>query len=341
MTLRVATVLSAREWEARLVTAARASASVRLVLRAFLPDEVIERSHELDVVVVGSETPWASTARLGAWMRAGVRVVGIHPVGDRPAADRLAAAGVDLTLSDDLPAETILREFRLLAPAAARPDPSQPLIAVTGGPGAPGRTEIALGLAWIISGRGPCTLVDADLTAPGVAVRLGIAPRPDLADAVDHVHESGSVPPSLIHPAGRLGIITGSHRPGEPPLRPEPVFDVIDALRSTGPVIADTGTWPLGVEVVKAATVAVVVADSSPTGIVRAANLLGEWAGPPPRLVLNRVHAGTPDALTAARRWTGLEPTALVPFRRAVLRANRRGERPDVGLLKSLRGVLP
>jgi hypothetical protein len=57
--------------------------------------------------------------------------------------------------------------------------------------------------------------------------------------------------------------------------------------------------------------------------------------------VLTRVHAGTPDALTAARRWTGLEPTALVPFRRAVLRANRRGERPDVGLLKSLRGVLP
>ena len=229
MNLRVATVLSAREWESRLVAAARTSASVRLVLRAFLPDEVIEHSHELDVVVVGSETPWVSTARLAAWVRAGIRVVGIHPMGDRPAADRLASAGVDLVLSDDLPAETILREIRLLEPAAERSDPSHPLVAVTSGGGAPGRTEIALALAWTLAGRARCTLVDADLTAPGLAVRLGIPPRPDLADAVDAVHETGTVPDHLLHPAGRLRIVTGSHRSGEPPLRPEPVFDVIDA----------------------------------------------------------------------------------------------------------------
>lgn len=341
MTLRVSTVLSAREWESRLVAAARATASVRLVLRAFLPDEVIDRSHEVDVVVVGSETPWASTARLASWVRVGIRVVGIHPVGDRPAADRLAAAGVDLVLSDDLPAETILREIRLLEPAAERSDPSHRLVAVTGGGGAPGRTEIALALAWIASGRGACTLVDADLSAPGLAVRLGIPPRPDLADAVDSVHESGTVPESLVHPAGRLRIVTGSHRPGEPPLRAEPVFDVIDALRVTTPVVVDTGGWPQGAEIVKAATTGIVVADASPTGIVRTAAVLGEWAGPPPRLVLNRVdpgHGG--EAVTAVRRWTGLDPVALVPFRRGVMRANRRGGRPDAGMLKALRRVL-
>ena len=99
----------------------------------------------------------------------------------------------------------------------------------TGGGGAPGRTEIALALAWIASGRGVCTLVDADLSAPGLAVRLGIPPRPDLADAVDSVHESGTVPEGLVHPAGRLRIVIGSHRPGEPPLRAEPVFDVLDS----------------------------------------------------------------------------------------------------------------
>jgi hypothetical protein len=339
MTLRVATVLSAREWESRLVATARASAAVRLVLRAFLPDEVLDRSHEVDVVVVGSETPWASAARLGAWMRAGIRVVGVHPVGDRPAADRLAAAGVDLVLPDDLPAEAILREIRLIEPAAERSQPTHALVVVTGAAGAPGRTEISLALAWIASGRARCTLVDADLAAPSLAVRLGIPPRPDLADAVDHVHESGALPQSLLHPVGRLRILTGSHRPGEPPLRPEPVFDVIDAARTAAPVVVDAGAWPQGGEIVKSATTAIVVAEASPTGLVRAAAMLAEWAGPPPRLVLNRVGSHAAEALIAARRWTGLEPVALVAFRRNVMRTSRRGGRPDGHMLKSLQRV--
>jgi len=88
-------------------------------------------------------------------------------------------------------------------------------------------------------------------------------------------------------------------------------------------------------------TTGIVVADASPTGIVRTAAVLGEWAGSPPRLVLNRVdpgHGG--EAVTAVRRWTGLDPVALVPFRRGVMRANRRGGRPDAGMLKALRRVL-
>jgi hypothetical protein len=161
MTLRVATVLSAREWESRLVAAARATAAIRLVLRAYLPDEVLERGADLDVVVVGSETPWASAVRLRSWSRAGLLVVGVHPAGDRPASVRLAEA--DLVLPDDLPAETMLREIRLLEPAALRPDPGYPTVAVTGARGAPGRTEVALGIAWLLSGEGPATLVDADL----------------------------------------------------------------------------------------------------------------------------------------------------------------------------------
>ena len=336
MTLRVATVLSAREWESRLVAASRDSAAVRLVLRAFLPDEVLDRSGDLDVVVVGSETPWASAARLAAWMRGGLRVVGIHPVGDRPAADRLGSAGVDLVLPDDLSADAMLREIRLLEPAASRPAPAHPLLAVTGAAGAPGRTEVALGLAWLAAGKGGVVLVDADLAAPGTAVRLGIPPRPDLADAVDEVHETGTIPDRVIHPAGRLRVITGSHRSGEPPLRPEPVFDVIEAARTAARVVADTGAWPQGGEIIKGATTAVVVAEASPTGIVRAAALLGEWAGPPPRLVLNRATGRRTDAVAAARRWTGLEPATTIPFRRDVMMAARRGGRPDRVLLRHL-----
>jgi MinD superfamily P-loop ATPase len=263
----------------------------------------------------------------------------MHPVGDRPAAERLAAAGVHLVLPDDLPAETVLREIRLIEPAAERSRPVHPLIAVTGAAGAPGRTEVALGLAWLRAGLERCILVDADLEAPSLAVRLGIAPRPDLADAVDHVHHNGDLGQDLIHPAGRLGVVTGSHRPGEPPLRSEPVFDVVDAARVIAPVVVDTGRWPQGSEIVKAATTAVIVADASPTGIVRSTAVLSDWAGPPPLLVLNRIASRGRDATAAARRWTGLEPTAVIAYRRAVMTAAHRGSRPDRRFLRSLSTV--
>lgn len=336
MTLRVATVLSAREWESRLVAAARSSATVRLVLRAFLPGEVSEQAGSLDVVVVGSETPWATTARLMAWRRDGLRVVGVHPVGDRPAADRLRAAGVDLVLPDDVGAETMLREIRLIEPAAHRNEGTAPLVAVTGARGAPGRTEIALAVAWNSSGRSPTTLIDADLDAPGIAIRLGIPPRPDLADAVDSVHGGGSLPAGVLHEIGRLTVITGSHRPGEPPLRPEPIFDVVDAARYSRRVVVDAGPWPTNQEVIKSATEAVIVADGSPLGIVRAACVASEWTGPPPRLVVNRVRRNDRPAIVAAiRRWTGLDPAAVIPPLSSMA-ATARTARPPVRKLRAL-----
>jgi len=330
MTLRVATVLSAREWEARLVSAARATATVRLVLRAFLPSEVSDHADELDAVIVGSETPWATPARLSSWRRLGVRVVGIHPVGDRPAEARLRSSHADLVLSDDLPADTILREIRLLEPAADRSDVTADLTVVTGARGGPGRTEVAVALAWTMSGRRPTILIDADLAAPGVAVRLGIRPRPDLADAVDVVHDEGVVPEQCLHRIGNLAVLPGAHRPGDPPLRPEPVFDAIEATRALGrSVVVDSGPWPEGGEVVKAATRAVIVVEATPLGVVRAAGVAAQWMGPPPRIVVNRVdRSQTRDIGDAVRRWTGLEPAAYLPRLRAVVAAARSADAP-------------
>jgi MinD-like ATPase involved in chromosome partitioning or flagellar assembly len=338
MTLRVATVLSARDWEARLVAGARASASVRLVLRAFRPMEVAERAAALDVVVVGSETPWATPARIGSWLRLGLRVVGVHPVGDRPAAERFRGCGVDLSLPDDLEAEAMLREIRMLEPAATRAEAGGHLVAVTGGRGAPGRTEVACAVAWVHSDREPTTLVDADVEAPGVAIRLAMRPRPDLTDAADHVHDDGMLSDRSVHRVGRLGVIPGSHRPGEMPPRPEPVFDVVDAARAAGRVVVDTGPWPHGSDIVKAADQAIVVVDASPVGIVRAATLVADWTGPPPRIVVNRVaprRGG--DTVRAVRRWTGLEPAAVIPWLRAVPPASRAGASPPRTLLRALR----
>ena len=56
MTPRIATVLSAREWESAVVAMARETATVRLVLRAYQPDDVSRRIDEIDVVIAGAET---------------------------------------------------------------------------------------------------------------------------------------------------------------------------------------------------------------------------------------------------------------------------------------------
>ena len=56
----VATVLSARPWEARLVAMARAAGSIRVVGRLYQPED-FERLRQVDVLVVGAETSLGDT----------------------------------------------------------------------------------------------------------------------------------------------------------------------------------------------------------------------------------------------------------------------------------------
>ena len=80
---------------------------------------------------------------------------------------------------------------------------------------------------------------------------------------------------------------------------------------------------------VKGADLAVLVAEASPIGLVRAARLAADWAGPRPWLILNRVHRPrAAEVVAAARRWTGLEPTALVPESAAITIAARAARPP-------------
>ncbi len=208
---------------------------------------------------------------------------------------------------------------------------------MTGPRGAPGRTEVALGLAWCMAGDGPVALIDADRHAPALAVRLGIPPRPDVADAVDHIFSNGVESTPDTHRLGRLRVLPGAHRPGEPALRSETVFDVVEALRGEAAVVVDLGPFPEGGETLKASTEAWMVIDASPIGVVRAATALAEWAGPPPRIALNRVRARSgDDTLRAVRRWTGLEPAAVIGFSTAIANAASGGQSPARTLLAPL-----
>jgi MinD-like ATPase involved in chromosome partitioning or flagellar assembly len=338
--LRVATVLSAREWEARLVAAARDSAALRLVLRAYLPDEVTSRAGEIDVVVAGSETPWVTPTRIAAWRRLGLQFVGVLPRADRPAAERFVAGGADLVIEEDLDPDQVVREIRLLDPSPRKTEANRSdVIVVTGPRGGPGRTEIAAAIAWAAAGRGEAALVDADLAGPSVAIRLGLPPRPDLADCVDAVLDRTPTPDLLTQTVGRLRVVPGAHRPTG--IRPEAAGDVVDTLALAGRVVVDVGPWPDSSSMIRSTDQVVFVVEATPIGIVRAARIVDEWDGPPPNIVLNKVHPlRVDDAVVAVRRWSGLEPMAAILFRRGIRTAAASGGPPHRSILKAVDPLL-
>jgi MinD-like ATPase involved in chromosome partitioning or flagellar assembly len=343
MTPRVATVLSARDWESGLVSLAKETAEVRMVLRAYRPEEVEEEAHRLDVVVAGAETSWVTPARIATWRRRGLRVVGMFPAGDRPARQRLMAGGADEVLPDDTPSAVVVRAVRLLRPAAPLPAPGNGgMTAVITGPrGAPGRTEVALALAWRWSQQRRTLLLDLDLEAPGLAVRLGRPPRPDITDAADLVHETGHLPESAVQVVGCLGLLVGSHRTGEPPLPSHLAADVVAAATSAADVVVvDAGPRSGDDPLVRGADLAVLVAAATPNGLVRAACLASAWTGPRPVLVLNHVdRAEATEVVLAARRWIGLSPAAVILENGGAAAAARAALPPHRALSRALRRI--
>jgi len=107
----VATVLSPRPWEARLVQCAAETGLVRLMARCYNPGDV----PAVDVVVTGSEVSWLSAAVIAQWRRSGLAVVGIFPDGDRPAIGMFCRGGVDQLFAEVADPVVILRAVRDLA----------------------------------------------------------------------------------------------------------------------------------------------------------------------------------------------------------------------------------
>ena len=343
MTVRVATVLSAREWEPALVAHAHETAAVRIVLRAFQPSDVEARAGEIDVVVAGAEIAWVTERQISIWKRLGLGVVGVFPSGDRPAQDTLERGGADEVVPDTIDADPLIQTIRFVVPAA----PVEPigtlgvLTVVVGARGAPGCTEVALAYGITRAQDRDVILIDLDLTAPAIAVRLGLAPRPDIADAADSVRSDGIIDPSVMRRYQGMSLITGSHRPGQPGLSSTMVRGLLDAARAAGDeVIADMGAIEPGNEIVADADRAIVVIDASALGIVRAAHLTSRWIGPTPYVVVNRVrHGEAAQVADAVRTWTGLDPVALVPDHRRVREATSSARPPDRRLRSALAGV--
>lgn len=307
---RVATVLSARPWEADFVTAARATAAVRVVSRAYEPGDI---GVETDVVVVGSEVAWVTAALLRRWQDAGLRVLGIHPRGDKPGKAMLTAGGVQEIRDEDTGSIELVATARLLGLATGRRRSSGRIVAVTGPSGAPGRTDIALLTALAAGGTERTVLVDLDRQAPSLSLRLGLSPRPDVADAFETLGDAGAVADSSVRSVDSLSVVTGTF--ARPALDATAARDITWALaRAFDRVVVDAGPYWSTDPIVPIAEEVLFVCDATPTGLIRAAAAVMEWTGPQPTLVLNRLVGDPAETIAAARRAIGLEPTIRIPY---------------------------
>jgi MinD-like ATPase involved in chromosome partitioning or flagellar assembly len=199
---------------------------------------------------------------------------------------------------------------------------------------------VALALAWSWALSREVILLDLDLGAPALAVRLGRPPRPDVADAADEVHATGRIPDRVVQRVGPLRVIVGSHRNGDSPSG-DSVEDVVSAASGAGLLtVIDAGPRSGDDPLLRRADEVVLVADGTPTGLVRAATLVSDWVGRRPRLVLNRVpDRARGDVVAAARRWTGLEPEGVIPFLGGVPRAACAAAAPARALRRGLRSM--
>lgn len=333
MTIRVATVLSAREWEPGLVAHARDTAVLSVVLRAYQPSDIETRAKEIDVVVAGGEVSWVTPSQIATWRRLGFSVIGVHPDGDAPAAQLLERGGANEVVPDSIEIAALVQAIRFVAPRSMQPivQDRGVVTAVVGPKGAPGCTEIALAYASVRSEHSSVILIDADLEAPALAVRLGLPARPDLTDAADSARATGILDDDCIQQVESLAMITGSHRPGEAPLRDLMIRGVIDAAAARfDEVVLDAGTVGSGAKFVEEADSVLFVVDASAVGVVRAAQVTSQWVGPQPSLVLNRVSPrDSSQVVDAVRKWTGLDPAAVVPERNQVRRATAEARMPD------------
>lgn len=325
---RVATVLSAREWEPAFAVLARATGVVRLVTRAYEPSDL--ENDELDVIVAGAETAWVTPTVIKTWRRRGMGVLGLHPPYDRPAARLLRAGGADEILPDSTAPDRVLHVARTLARPTPIPTGQAHLTAVTGPRGAPGISEVALALAWGLAEEQSTLLIDLDSNAPSLSLRLGVAPFPDLAEAADAVLLSGDLPPGGIRRVGPVSFLTVP--PVHGPLAPLMIQEVLRAASHTFTrIVMDLGPIDPDDPLLAKADTRVLACDASPKGLVRAALLTRNWTQPAPALVLNRAPEGSEsDVLTAARRWLGLEPAVVLPEMEEVREAARCA-RPPLG----------
>ncbi len=265
MTPEIAIVVSPRDWAERLHRFVADHGGARVRARILDGREALDEGYQ--VLVAEDLTSFLTPRLMAELRRSGRRVLGVYDPVEPWGRERLGELGVDDTIESTSSPEQFLRAVDALAltaqadldaelvalnaagergatttfdtPAGATDEaPSGGrvgVVTVVGGPaGAPGATELCIGLAHAAARRGEsAVVVDADEVAPSVAQRLGLPQHPNLRTAIDVVeHHTGSLTDVLVPvPAGRFEVLSGLPTTRDwTELRPGEVVDVIDEL---------------------------------------------------------------------------------------------------------------
>ena len=290
----VATVLSGRAWEPRLVATARQTGRLRVVGRAYAPED-LGQFGSVECLIVGSETAWLSKELIRNWQRRGCRVVGLYPFGDRPGASLLADA--DLVVPHHHNPIDLVHRIGLLPFSSPRTPTMTAVTAVTGGRGSPGCTTIAVALGAVLP---DSVVLDAD-TSPGLVPMFGLPP--DSEDAL--IHELA------LSPTCKVRVKSAGNWPSAG-LRALSPATVAAQRELHANVVVDAGLLEPRAPLLRAADHIVLVVEASNAGLARAAIALDQWTLPEPTLVLNKVR--DPSIVAACRYLLGLDPTASLPY---------------------------
>jgi len=174
-------------WEAALVQACQTGqVAARVLHRCYdLGDLLaVAAAGQAEVAVVAAGTRWLDRDALARLAAAGLAVVGVTAAGDEDGERRLRQLGLLHVASDADPPEALVDQARAALadpdPEDASPEPDVPppadgdtrrvLAAVWGPKGGPGRTTVAVNLAFeAAAAGGEVLLVDADTYGGAVA----------------------------------------------------------------------------------------------------------------------------------------------------------------------------
>ena len=342
----LALAASARAWPDRVHRFLLDHGGGRVRSRVMGPDQAV-RDH-YDILFIDDVCSFLTPRLVRRIRDLGREIVGVYDPADAPDAKRhLFECGITDVIEEGAAPEEFMAvaEMMLLHRSDSSPSVTAALrsfrVGVLGPVGGVGCTEIATGIAAVMSRSRPTVLIDLDQQAPSVAQRLDLPLHPNVLTAVDAAHQSvGAVSEAILsHEA--VDVIGGLVNPVTtqelPPIEIEAVLDEVGAA-GYEVVIADLGTARLDRLDFVRFHVLIVVGQANPVGmarLVRTANDLSSTSDIPDTVaVINRVAPGSRRRLEIraemARLLPGM-PVVLLPEDRRLERASWDGTRPSRG----------
>ena len=222
----IAIAATGRDWALGLHRFVADHGGARVRVRVMHPEQALDESY--DVLVIDDITSFLSAHLVQQVQRRERKVLGVFE--EQAGEQRLRQLGVNGVIRADSDPEAFVtaivglaaqrnvdEEFaELIADLHEEADTPEPrpggrIVAVAGAGGGVGATEVAVGLAADLGGRGVrVCLVDADDVSPTMAQRLDAPLHPNIRTAMDHLqHRTGAVTGSVHQLSTGFGLLPG------------------------------------------------------------------------------------------------------------------------------------